>query len=102
MKILFSMRHAGALRNFGSTLRELGRRGHRIHLSFMVADKYGDGRVLAELIDELPDLTYTELTKKTPWRFWLTFARSVRCAADYLRYLQPAYRDADMLRARAQ
>lgn len=102
MKILFSMRHPGALRNFASTIRALESRGHQIHLSFIMQDKLGDGRLLWELTDDHPGVTYTELTKKTPWRFWLGLARAVRFWLDFLRYLAPEYRDAVELRARAR
>ena len=102
MKIFFSMRHPGTLRNFGSTIRELARRGHEIHLSFVMQDRLGDGRLLWELTDDCPSVTYSELTKKTPYRFWLGLARGVRLWADYLRYLGPEYRDAFKLRERAE
>ena len=49
MKILFSMRHPGALRNFASTIRELAGRGHAMHLSFVMQDKLDDGKLLLEL-----------------------------------------------------
>src|SRR5690242_14213535 len=101
MKILFSMRHPGALRNFASTLRELAARGHQIHLAFMMQDKLGDGRLLWELTNEYPNITAGEVGKKTPWRFWLGLARSVRTTADYVRYETPEYRDAVALRERA-
>ena len=101
MKILFSMRHPGALRNFASTLRELAQRGHEVHLAFMMQDKWGDGRLVWELTDEYPNITAGELGKKTPWRFWLGLARGVRSAADYVRYETPDYRDAVALRDRA-
>ena len=101
MKILFSMRHPGALRNFASTLRELAQRGHDIHLAFMMQDKWGDGRLLWELTDTYPNITAGELGKKTPWRFWLGLARGVRSAADYVRYETPDYKDAVALRERA-
>ena len=39
MKIFFSMRHSGALRNYSSTVEELAQRGHQIHLTFMMRDK---------------------------------------------------------------
>ena len=102
MKILFSMRHPGALRNFASTLRELADRGHQIHLAFVTQDKLGDGRMLWELTDDYPSITHSELTKKTPYRFWLGLARGVRFWSDFLRYLGPEYRDAGKLRERAQ
>jgi hypothetical protein len=101
MKILFSMRHSGALRNYFSTLAELARRGHDIHLTFMQPDKLGDGRMLWELTNDHPGITYGELGKKTPWRFWLGMARVVRCASDYVRYGSPEYKDAHALRKRA-
>jgi hypothetical protein len=101
MKILFSMRHSGALRNFSSTLSALAARGHQIHLAFMMQDKLGDGRLLWELTNLHAGITYGELGKKTPWRFWLGLARGVRAAADYVRYGTPEYRDAHALRQRA-
>ena len=103
MKILFSMRHPGALRNFASTVRELADRGHHVHLTFVMQDKLGDGRLLWDLTDDYATITHSELaTKKTPYCFWLGLARGVRFWADFLRYLGPEYRDADKLRERAQ
>src|SRR5688572_26678968 len=101
MKILFSMRHSGALRNFSSTISELARRGHAIHLAFMMQDKLGDARLLWELTNEIPNITSAELGKKTPWRFWLGMARGVRMASDYVRYERPEFADAVALRERA-
>src|SRR3954454_1021885 len=101
MKILLSMRHSGALRNFSSTLRELARRGHDIRLAFMMQDKLGDGRLLWELTSEHPNITFGELGKKTPWRFWLGLARGVRSATDYVRYCTPDYANAPALKQRA-
>ena len=48
------MRHPGALRNFASTVKRLDEAGHEIHLSFIMQDKLGDGRLLWELTDERP------------------------------------------------
>jgi hypothetical protein len=101
MKILFSMRHPGALRNYSSTITELVRRGHEIHLAFMMQDKLGDGRLLWELTNDHAGITYGELGKKTPWRFWLSLSRAVRFSTDYLRYLTPEYAGARALADRA-
>src|SRR4029453_12795908 len=101
MKILFSMRHSGALRNYASTIRELAQRGHHVHLVFMMQDKLGDGRLLWELSNDHANVTYSELGKKTPWRFWLGLARGVRSASDHVRYGPPQYKDAHALRQRA-
>ena len=102
MRIYFSMRHPGALRNFASTLRELEQRGHRIHLAFQMQDKLGDGRLLWELTQDYPGISYGDFSKKTPWRFWLGLARAMRMWGDYLRYLTPEYAKADSLRERAE
>ena len=56
MKIFFSMRHPGALRNFASTIRGLADRGHEIHLAFVMQDKLGDGRLLWELTDDFLEI----------------------------------------------
>jgi hypothetical protein len=101
MKILFSMRHSGALRNYASTLCELAERGHQIHLAFMMQDKSSDGRLLWELTNDYANITYGELGKKTPWRFWLGIARAIRSAADYVRYETPEFKNAHALRRRA-
>jgi hypothetical protein len=102
MTIYFSMRHRGALRNFASTIAALAARGHRVHLSFMAPDRYGDGRLLWELLDAHPTITYTELPKKRPSGFWLSTVQVLRCWVDFLRYLEPEYARADKLRERAR
>jgi hypothetical protein len=101
MNILFSMRHAGALRNYASTVEELARRGHRIHLTFMTSDKLRDPRLLLELTRAYPGVTTVELPQKAPQRPWLAFARAHRSVGDYLRYRTPEYSDAQALHDRA-
>jgi hypothetical protein len=99
MKILFSMRHAGALRNFGSTVEDLARRGHQVHLVFMMRDKLADDRLLDGLTGGFPSITHSsaEVTRRP----WLGMARAIRSTADYLRYRAPEYRDAAALYERA-
>ena len=101
MKILFSMRHPGALRNYASTLCELAARGHQIHLAFMMRDKLRDARLLNELTAAYPGITADQVGKKAPWRFWLGLARSLRYGADFLRYGTPEFAGAQALRKRA-
>ncbi len=67
----------------------------------MMQDKLGDGRLLWELSNDHAKVTYSELGKKTPWRFWLGLARGVRSASDYVRYGTPEFKDAHALRQRA-
>ena len=100
MKILFSMRHSGALRNFASTVEALAGRGHRIHLVFMRPDKLGESHVLRDLASTYPAITHEEMRGKPDGR-WSEFARTVRSVGDYARYRAPAYRDAAALRERA-
>src|SRR5262245_33194002 len=102
MKILFSMRHPGALRNFASTIRELARRGHAVHLSFVMQDKLGDAKLLLELSRTYPNVTYTDAPKKTPFQFWLSLCRGIRFWVDYVRYLGPEFQDAPKLSERAR
>ena len=57
MRILFSMRHTGALRNFASTLQALAERNHQVHLVFGHRDKEGDERLLSKLTHDFPTIT---------------------------------------------
>ena len=101
MKIFFSMRHSGAIRNFDSVLRDLAKRGHEIHLSFVMSDKIGDERIVMELANDYPSVTYGWLPKRTHV-CWFEFARAVRFTIDLLRYRLPEYSDAHSLRERAE
>jgi hypothetical protein len=101
MKLLFSMRHPGALRNFASTIGELVARGHHVHLVFMMPGKRGDEGALREIVREYPAVSHEEATETAPGP-WGDVAQAVRAGADYLRYLAPEYRDAHALRARAE
>jgi hypothetical protein len=102
MRILFSMRHPGALRNFASTLRALAERQHRVHLVFAKQDKEGDDRLLRELTSAYPSITAGEIERKSPWRFWLGLARGARYTVDYIRYLTPEYEGITSLTERAR
>jgi len=101
MKILFSLRHAGALRNFASTIGELAVRGHQIYLLFMTDSKRGDEGALPEIVREYPSITYKQIREEPPWR-WRRTVQDARARLDYLRYLAPEYRHAHALRARAE
>ena len=101
LRILFSMRHSGALRNFSSTIRALAAAGHQVQLAFMLADKRGDGRLLRDLLAEHPQIVVTPAPAKRPLDGWGVLARGVRTIGDYLRYWTPEYADAEALRERA-
>jgi len=100
MTILFSMRHAGAMRNFASTLEELARRGHRVHLTFLTRDKLDDERILNDLTSRHPGITSGGVTPVLRSR-WLGLARHARALADYARYAAPEFAQARALRERA-
>jgi hypothetical protein len=102
MRILFSMRHSGALRNFASTLQALAARNHRVHLVFSQQDREGDGRLLWELTHASPNITCADLENKMPWRVWRGLGRVARCTVDYVRYLTPEYDGITSLKERAR
>ena len=101
MRILFSMRHPGVLRNFASTLEALARRNHQIHLVFGQVDTEEDDRLLESLTRTCPAITSGEVRRKTTWRLWLGVGRVARCSVDYFRYLTPEYDSIVSLKERA-
>jgi hypothetical protein len=103
MKILFVLRHAGFVRIFEPALRLLCRRGHAVHVGFLLER---DRHWMAHSIDfarqlarEHPQFScgYVPLHEDA----WAELGRKLRGANDYLRYLTPQYRNAEALRERA-
>jgi hypothetical protein len=101
VKLLISMRHAGALRNFGSTVAELASRGHEIRLAFMSRKTTADDQLARDIASQYPSVTCEQVKIKTS-HAWRDLVADVRAAADYLRYLAPEFRSAHALRARAE
>ena len=108
MKIFFSMRHSGAIRNFESVIRSLCEHGHKLHLSFLLRDKLGDERMaqgdermVTRLSREFPSITFGWIPKRSDSR-WFDFSRAIRFLVDFLRYKLPEYDDAHKLRGRAE
>jgi hypothetical protein len=102
MRILFSMRHPGVLRNFASTLEALAERNHHIHLVFGQLDAERDDRLLDDLTRRHPTITCDEVQRKTSWRLWLGVGRVARTSVDYFRYLTPEYDGIVSLKERAR
>src|SRR5687768_7648567 len=102
MRILFSMRHPGVLRNFASTLEALAARNHQIHLVFGQLDAERDDRLLDDLTRAHPGITCDEVQRKTSWRLWLGVGRVARTSVDYFRYLTPEYDSIISLKERAR
>ena len=90
MDVLFFMRHPGHLRNFESTLRELVRRGHRVHLAFDGEKEGLSGqRALAASLGELEGITFGPAPAPAMAEEWTLVAWQLRAMLDYLRYLEP-------------
>ena len=96
MKILFVLRHSGYLRNFEWVLRELGSRGHRVQIGFLIDQPQND---LAERLAET-DAGFGWGFAPERSDIWAESALKLRNSLDYLRYAAPVYRDATALRAR--
>ena len=109
MRVLFVMRHGGYVRNVEWVLRLLAERGHRVVLGFErgraagMAERIERGRGGFDLPDRLREDTEGAIdhtivpTRDDRWR---SFVFGLRQSISYLRYLSPAYRDAEKLRVR--
>ena len=102
MKVVFLMRRYAMLRNFESTLRTLAERGHDVHLAFeqVKEDEEPPADILGRL-GEHPGFSWGHLPALRP-DAWAVAADEARSALNYLRYLAPAFRDAEKLRDRAR
>jgi hypothetical protein len=100
LKVLFVMEHPG-VGSLMPALRLLHQRGHRLHLAYDQLKSVESHRELQELAEECPGLTYGELPSAVHTG-WAGLAAWLRRSIDYLRYLEPRYRDATKLRARAR
>jgi len=100
MRLLFVVSHPG-LSSFGPALRLLAERGHQVHLAFQRVKTGESHRGLEALAAELPGITYGQLPTRGRSE-WTPLATELRHTADYLRYLEPRYREATKLRARAE
>ena len=100
MKVLFSLRHSFAIRNFAPVLRLLAEQGHEIHLSFLSTGKAGSDAQAHALANKAASVTFGRLAARKQNR-WFHFRRRLRLTVDNLRYQLPMYRDASKLRARA-
>jgi hypothetical protein len=102
MNVLFFMRHPGHLRNYESTLFELARRGHRVHVAF---DREKEGlpgqRSLVDSFAGTEEVTFGAAPVPTKAEEWTLVACQLRAMLDYLRYLEPPLDRAPLLRSRA-
>jgi len=102
MKVLFLMRRYSMLRNFESTLRTLAERGHDVHLAFeQVKGEEEPPRDILDRLAEHDGFSWGHLPARR-LDAWGVLADEARAALNYLRYLEPEFRDADKLRERAR
>ncbi len=101
MKVLFSLRHSFAIRNFEPVLRALAEQGHEVHLSFLSSGKAGGDAQARALADTSPNVTFDRVAERKQQR-WFHFRRRLRLTVDNLRYRLPMYAGASKLRQRAR
>ncbi len=95
MRILIALKQRNYLNAFAGLVDELLGRGHAVRLAWPDEDVSRPEEVTAT-----GDLSIDAWKPKRSDE-WAPVAATVRRASDYLRYLEPAYRDAGKLRARA-
>jgi hypothetical protein len=101
MKILFLARHFMYFRNYDAALRALAAKGHSIHLVVERQDRVGAGATIEALARDYPAITYDRLPE---WDGGSQhgLVRQLRLGQDYLRYLEPFYRETPLLLERAR
>ncbi|HEY7603060.1 MAG TPA: hypothetical protein VH760_02275 [Gaiellaceae bacterium] len=99
MRLLVVAEHPG-IGSLLPALRLLVERGHDVHVAFEEVRSPESMRELEELARECPGLTVGDLPEAEG--SWSALARQLRSGIDYLRYLEPRYREAAALRARAR
>lgn len=100
MKVLFFMRSTVYVRNFESTLRLLAQRGHQVNVVADTHQVMDPTNLMGRLCREYPNITHAAPPQAAS-RQWSRLGVELRKSVDYLRYLEPAYRDAPKLRQRA-
>jgi hypothetical protein len=101
MKVLFFMRSTVYVRNFESTLRLLAERGHSVHVAAEAHQVLDPKDLIGRLCREHSRITHSPPPSPRSPR-WAKFGVELRKAVDYLRYLEPEYRNAPKLRLRAE
>jgi hypothetical protein len=102
LKILFFMGHPGYARNFESMLVLLGKRGHTVFCCFdrSKTKKADETEIIDRIGKQYPNVTYRPAPQRRDSE-WAALGRFLRLTIDYLRYLEPRYREAPKLRQRA-
>jgi hypothetical protein len=94
------MRHLGSFRMYEAAVRLLAARGHHVQIVLDRGERLGWHGVLEQLIAECPTITWTWSASRQRIG-WFALSRILRVWLDYLRYFEPAYASAPILRRRA-
>ena len=103
LRILLSMRNFWYVRIFEPVVRKLADRGHQIHLLIgHDPDPTGQWTPSADaLVAASPNITMAFAHRSIDDR-WLDLRMMLRLGSDYVRFVQPEYDDAPILRDRAR
>lgn len=103
LRILLSMRNFWYVRVFESVVRSLADRGHQIHLLIgHDPDPTGQWTASADaLVAASPNITMA-FAKRSIDDEWLDLRLMLRLGSDYVRFVQPEYAAAPILRERAR
>jgi hypothetical protein len=103
LRILLSMRNFWYVRVFESVVRSLAARGHQVHLLIgHDPDPTGQWTPSADaLVAASPNITMA-FGKRSIDDEWLDLRLMLRLGSDYVRFVQPEYAEAPILRDRAR
>ena len=101
MRVLFVMRHPG-VGSLAPMIRELVARGNSVRIAYAGVKDEASSQALREVVEAHPEVSTVELPRIRRKSGWPAVARQTRIAGNYLRYLEPRYRDAPELRSRAE
>ena len=106
MKIVFLMRNVGYIRNFDTVLQTLLARGHQIEFAIEKDKETPNERPAEERLHEIrstqPGVNVVPVTQEPMRDRQVHALAELRAVRDYLRYLDPAFRQSADLRARAR
>ena len=96
------MIHPGYIRNFEPVIKELSRRGHKIHLCFNQPYRQKKDRLAERISCECENVTVEKKPFPKRQDVYSEFAKMVYGGIDYLRYFSPLYSNAPKLKERAE
>jgi hypothetical protein len=103
LRITFLARHVGYLRNFDSVLALFAERGCHVRVILHIDEASAQGEKI--LVDELrlayPAIRF-DVAPMVERDLWWALTKTIRSSIDYLRYLDPRYDRAPVLRTRSE